>query len=43
LQAYLSDYSDERIRHVLIDTNWDTDKALDILMGENYKQADTAN
>jgi len=43
LQAYLSDYSDEQIRHVLMETKWDTDKALDILMGENYKRADSAN
>lgn len=37
MKAYLSDYSDERIRQVLTETNWDTLKALDAMMGENFR------
>lgn len=42
-KAYLSDYSDERIRQVLTEFNWDYMKALDAMMCENFRQADSYN
>lgn len=38
-----SDYSDEKLRSVLRETNWDTDKTMEILMEETYNRNKTEN
>ena len=38
-----SDYSDEKLRSVLRETNWDTDKTMEILMEETYNRNKSEN
>ena len=38
-----SDYSDEKLRTVLRETNWDTDKTMEILMEETYNRNKSEN
>ena len=42
-KVYFVDYSDEKLRSVLRETNWDTDKAMEILMEETYNRNKTEN